>query len=62
MVENQRYVIYSIILMFRSVYLRDMTAAAKDTPAIELKLGRWERTKWTEEKIMMKYVSFILAQ
>lgn len=35
-------------------YLKDMTAAANDTMEMELKLGRCERTKWTEAKIMMK--------
>lgn len=36
-------------------YLRDMIAAAKDMPEMVLKLGRWDSTKWTEPKIMMKW-------
>ena len=40
----------------------DMTAAAKDTPAMELKLGRCESTKWTEAKIIMKKVNLIFLQ
>ncbi|KAJ0457247.1 hypothetical protein HanIR_Chr15g0771541 [Helianthus annuus] len=39
-----------------------MTAAANDTPDIELKLGRCESTKWTEAKIMIQYVSFMSLQ
>jgi hypothetical protein len=31
-----------------------MTAAARETPEMEWKLGSWERTKWQEAKIMMK--------
>jgi hypothetical protein len=31
-----------------------MTAAAREMPEMESRLGSWERTKWTEEKIMMK--------
>ena len=26
-------------------YVKDMTAAANETPLMELKLGKWERTK-----------------
>lgn len=26
-------------------YVKDMTAAASETPEMELKLGRWESTK-----------------
>ena len=35
-------------------YVKDMVAAANETPVMELKLGKWERTKWQEAKIMMK--------
>lgn len=43
-------------------YLRDITAAAKETPEIELKFGNCDSTKCTEAKIMMKYVSLIDLQ
>ena len=36
-----------------------MTAAARETPEMELMLGSRERTKWQEAKIMMKYVSLM---
>jgi hypothetical protein len=32
-------------LLLDDTYLKDMIAAAKEIPAIELKLGRWARTK-----------------
>lgn len=35
-------------------YLNDITAAAKETPATELKLGSWERKKWMEPKIKIQ--------
>lgn len=42
-------------LMFvHQVHLRDMTAAAMETPAMELKLGTWERRSWMAANIMMK--------
>lgn len=43
-------------------YLTDMIAATRDTPEIELKLGRCESANWTEAKIIMKYVSLIDLQ
>lgn len=43
-------------------YLKDITAAARDTPEMELKLGRWDSTKWTEAKIIMKKVNLIFLQ
>ena len=33
------------ILFKLMMYLNDMTAAANETPEMELKLGRWARTK-----------------
>ena len=35
----------SLYRMERGLYLKDMTAAAKDTPVMELKSGRWDSTK-----------------
>ena len=34
--------------------LKDITAAQRETPEMELKLGRWDSTKLTEAKIIMK--------
>ena len=48
--------------MERGLYLKDMTAAAKDTPVMELKSGRWDSTKWTEAKIIMKNVNLMFLQ
>ena len=38
-----------------------MTAAAKETPAMELKLGSWAKTKWTDAKIMIQNVRLIFG-
>ena len=44
------------------IYVKDITAAASEMMEIELKLGRWEITKWTEAKIMIQNVVLISLQ
>lgn len=33
--------------------LKDMSAAARETPKIELKSGSWESAKWIDAKMMI---------
>ncbi len=43
----------------KKYYLKDMTAASRETAFKELKLGVWEMKSCKHEKMRMKYVNLI---
>ena len=43
--KNIRFWFNKNIMEQNQSYVKDMTAAANETPLMELKLGKWERTK-----------------